>query len=146
MSENKRLVQETSFLSYEQIRASTMAGDKRMVFEAIREATVKNAPKTDYELSLQLGFDNPNKIRPRRRELVKDGLVEEAGKRICSISKKKAITWKTISTLNDNLFDEDGKDLVHLPVLESKKDWAWISRMMVQKGFKYMGMGAWKKK
>jgi len=145
MSENKRLVQETSFLSYEQIRASTMAGDKRMVFEAIKEATLKNAPKTDYELSLQLGFDNPNKIRPRRRELVKDGLVEEAGKRICSISTKKAITWKTVSHLDDNIFKEVDGFMVCSDTIPNK-DRRWVNDVMWQRGYGYAGNWRWKKK
>ena len=144
MSENKRLVQETSFLSYEQVRASTMAGDKRMVFEAIKENTKKNMPMTDYELSIHLGFENPNKIRPRRKELEKDGLVEEAEKRLCSISKKKAITWKTVSTLDEQIFKEvDGFLVPSHAILQ--KDRAWLDKVLVQRGYEHDGNGRWKK-
>jgi len=37
--------------------------------------------------------DDPNMVRPRRKELVDLGLVEEVGKRKCSISGRMALIW-----------------------------------------------------
>ena len=49
---------------------------------------------TDREISSILGYDDPNKIRPRRNELVKLGIVEEDCKRICLIGGKLSIAWR----------------------------------------------------
>ena len=48
---------------------------------------------TDQEVCRAAGHLDPNYFRPRRNELVKLGLVVEAGRRVCGVTKKKAITW-----------------------------------------------------
>lgn len=50
-------------------------------------------PATDSELAKRLGFDDPNKVRPRRFELVVMKLVKDIRKRPCCITGKKVIEW-----------------------------------------------------
>lgn len=49
---------------------------------------------TDREICEGLGYSDPNKIRPRRFELVELGLVSEGAKRKCAITGKTVLTWK----------------------------------------------------
>ena len=53
-----------------------------------------NRNLTDREMSEILGYQDPNKVRPRRNELVKKQLLIEDEKRICSIGHKLSIAWK----------------------------------------------------
>ena len=49
---------------------------------------------TDREIAQRLGYLDPNKVRPRRNELMKMGIVEEDSKRICAIGHKLSIAWR----------------------------------------------------
>ena len=60
---------------------------------------------TDREMAGFLGYEDPNKIRPRRNELAKekhtkqgvkirDAILVEDCKRICMVSRKLSIAWK----------------------------------------------------
>ena len=48
---------------------------------------------SDREIAKKLGYLDPNKIRPRRHELTKAGLIQDCGKRPCKISKKRVHFW-----------------------------------------------------
>lgn len=50
---------------------------------------------TDLEIAYHLGFKDPNKVRPRRKELVDLGLIVDVdvGVRECKISGKKSHIW-----------------------------------------------------
>lgn len=50
-------------------------------------------PGTDSEIAHRLGFNDPNKVRPRRFELKDMGLITDNGKRKCDITGKTAIVW-----------------------------------------------------
>lgn len=65
----------------------------------------KNKNMTDREMANALGYKDPNKVRPRRNELVqgkkdKEGntvipsIIIEDEKRICQIGGKLSIAWK----------------------------------------------------
>ena len=83
-------MQQTSLCAYYNLRNAGLLGEKqRLVLDAFK----KNGPHTDLEISILMGFKDPNKIRPRRNELVKLGFLEEKGKKSCKISKKLAIIW-----------------------------------------------------
>lgn len=49
---------------------------------------------TDREMAKHLGYPDPNKVRPRRHELMKMKIVEEEIKRPCMVSGKLSIAWK----------------------------------------------------
>ena len=53
-------------------------------------------PSSDYEIASHMGFDDPNKVRPRRYELVYGffkPFLEEKGKRVCKRTGKTVFTW-----------------------------------------------------
>ncbi len=49
----------------------------------------KNEPLTDRDVQRDLGYAEPNNVRPRITELIKIGLVEEVGKKKCSLTGKR---------------------------------------------------------
>lgn len=51
---------------------------------------------TDRELAKNLGFSDPNKVRPRRKELVDMNLVKPNIKRVCEVSGKNVTEWVAI--------------------------------------------------
>lgn len=66
-------------------------------YSSILSAYIKYGFLTDSELALKLGFTDPNKVRPRRFELVnKFEDVEEKEKRICTITGKVCKAWGLI--------------------------------------------------
>lgn len=49
---------------------------------------------TDREMAERLDYKDPNKIRPRRNELMKQGIIEEDSKRLCAVGHKLSIAWR----------------------------------------------------
>ena len=85
-------VQETSRQAYRDIvsHPHELNGRYHEYVDALRGV---GHPATDQEVSRFAGHSDPNYFRPRRNELVKMGFVVEAGKRVCSVSGKTALTW-----------------------------------------------------
>ena len=93
-------VRETSIEAYERIRKTGTLGDmQRQVL-----LTIARFPnRTDREIARIMAgaaLYDPNRVRPRRVELLKRGYIEVAGKRICSVSGATAYTWR-IKTHHD---------------------------------------------
>lgn len=65
---------------------------RKVIYEAL---LVKG--RTDRELARDLGYDDPNKVRPRRKELVDMDLVRANIKRPCEVSNKNVTEWVGIS-------------------------------------------------
>jgi len=85
-------VQETSRLAYRDLVSHPLelSGRYREYLDALR---CMGHPATDLEVARFRGHGDPNYFRPRRNELVKLGLVCEAGRRVCCVSGKLAIVW-----------------------------------------------------
>lgn len=83
------MIRQTSLMSFKQIFPS-IAGRHKEYMVALEEM---GQPSTDLEVTRFAGHSDPNYFRPRRYELMKMGFVVEVGKRMCSVSKKKAIVW-----------------------------------------------------
>lgn len=54
---------------------------------------------TDREMARELGYSDPNKVRPRRNELAsankrRDAILVQDEKRICAVGHKQSIAWK----------------------------------------------------
>ena len=86
-------VQDTSIKTYHEIIAEGLLGDRQV---EVYELLLKNVPLTDVEITQKLGKRDPNYVRPRRKELVDMGLVEDAGKRKCSITHREAYQWRIV--------------------------------------------------
>jgi len=82
------MIQETSRESYLEIK--NHLGDKQ---EEILNAIKYLGKATDTEIAKFLGYEDINKCRPRRYELVEKGIVGNHGVRLCSITGKNAIVW-----------------------------------------------------
>lgn len=85
-------VQETSRQAYRDIVSHPYELSGRYL-EYLESLKGVGHPATDLEVSRFAGHSDPNYFRPRRNELVKMGFVCEAGRRVCSVSGKTAITW-----------------------------------------------------
>ena len=85
-------VQETSRQAYRDIVSHPIELNGRYL-EYLEALKKMGHASTDMEVSRFAGHSDPNYFRPRRNELVKMGLVCEAGRRVCSVSGKTAITW-----------------------------------------------------
>lgn len=73
------------------------------VLKAIRDLNMHGIHPTDREIAKLLGYADPNKVRPRRHELMEYELIAEAGKKICSVSGKLAITWRISSRIMEKI-------------------------------------------
>jgi len=81
------MIRQTSLDSYNSLK--NIGQRQKLVYDGIK--TYPNI--TALELARKLGKLDPNFVRPRINELKKFGLVVEGDKRICSISKRKVLTW-----------------------------------------------------
>lgn len=68
-------------------RAETL---RRLVLDALREAGERGM--TDQEIQRRLDMD-PSTERPRRGELVRDGLVRDSGQQRKTLSGRMATVW-----------------------------------------------------
>jgi len=82
--------EQTSILSYQDIQPKT-ARRHREILNVLNKYRIG---LTDQEIAHKLGRLDPNYVRPRRNELVKLGLIHKFDKRVCSVSKKLALTWR----------------------------------------------------
>lgn len=91
ISGKRKMVRDTSIKAYREIKDSGLLGKRETeVYKGIFD----HGPCTDRELAEKLGKDDPNYVRPKRRELVKQGLIEEHDKKKCDVSKKTVYVWR----------------------------------------------------
>ena len=87
------MIQQTSITAFLDLRRSYLGdGRKAEVYNKLKDI----GSATDSELMEALGYSDPNKVRPRRKELVDEGLVCEDVKRECAITHKIVISWKCL--------------------------------------------------
>ena len=87
----RKMVRDTSIEAYREITDSGLLSKREAeVYKGIFDY----GPCTDRELAEKLGKDDPNYVRPRRRELVKQGLIEECDKKKCEVSNKNVYVWR----------------------------------------------------
>jgi len=84
-------MRQTSVDAYNEIKPEL--GDRqKLVFEAIK----KLGCPTDREIAKFLHFTDPNKVRPRRKELLDQGRITECEKRECSVTGKTVWSWRVL--------------------------------------------------
>lgn len=98
------MVRETSMICYlELVELGKINERCQMVYQYI----LKNPSLTDTEIAVGMGFVDPNKVRPRRKDLYDMGLVVECELRPCSLSGKKCHTWEVVDLVaRKNFFDK----------------------------------------
>jgi hypothetical protein len=87
------MVQGTSIATYYDLHEEGIIGEMQLT---VLNHIKGHAGNTDRENAFELGFGDPNHIRPRRKELVDLGLVRNAGRRDCKITKRQALTWEAV--------------------------------------------------
>jgi len=87
-------MRETSLDTYSRLKLEGLGPKQLEVYNAILELNASGLFPTDQEVTKHLGYEDPNKVRPRRYEVMKDKLIVEAGKRVCSITGATVLTWK----------------------------------------------------
>ena len=86
------MVQETGLKAYKELNDNGEVTTR--CFKTLETLSLFPDGLTDMELSKKMGFSDPNKVRPRRNELVKRGLVFESGKRACNVTGRLAVVWR----------------------------------------------------
>ena len=86
------MIRETSLDAYRALQ-DHLGEMQQKVLKVIVE---HSSPLTDREIAQELGFADPNKVRPRRFELMQAGLIREAGERLCTVSRRRALTWRVL--------------------------------------------------
>jgi len=87
----EHIVRETTLDSYRELDASKLGKMQMEIYSYLKRSIY---PQTDREIARALGYSDPNKVRPRRFELMKAGLIVEDGTSTCSVTNKKAIVWR----------------------------------------------------
>ena len=63
---------------------------QKQVYDAIK---ILGCP-TDLEIAKFLGYSDPNKVRPRRNDLLKMQFITDCERRICSVSGRLSYSWR----------------------------------------------------
>lgn len=87
------MVRETSLISYQEILSEGLINERQA---KVYDVILRYPCLTDMEIMRECGFNDPNKVRPRRKELFDYGLIKNEGKKRCSITKRLAYSWSVI--------------------------------------------------
>jgi len=93
-------VQQTSLLSYFE-ELPDLGRRQREVLRAILLLNQQGINPTDREIAKFLQYADPNKVRPRRYELVEAGLIIEAGNKTCTVTHKTVMSWAITPMLSE---------------------------------------------
>jgi len=85
------MVRDTSLICYRELVELGKVNDR---CQEVYNYIIKNPSETDTEISKGLGYDDPNKVRPRRKDLYNMGLVVECEVRKCSFTNRLCHTWE----------------------------------------------------
>lgn len=91
-SHESHIVRQTSLEAYDIV--GHLGHKQKKVLAIIHKHSRFKDFLTDREIARELGFMDPNKVRPRRHELMKLGLIVEEGTKKCTVTGRTAITWK----------------------------------------------------
>ena len=76
--------------AYRWLAEGKVLGTRKM--EVLR-CIMKYPEQTDREITKQLGYTDPNKVRPTRKRLYDVGLITRVGYKMCNVTGKMASTW-----------------------------------------------------
>jgi len=93
-------IRQTSLLAF-QDELPHLGKRQYEVLKAIRDLNLHGIHPTDREIAKLLGYADPNKVRPRRHELMEYGLIIEAGERIIKNTLRWANNLKIIGEVED---------------------------------------------
>lgn len=140
MSYNAHLVRSTSLNAW--MSLEDLGEKQQEVYNCIKDNSQKGFHLTDYEIAHELGYANPNVVRPRRNELAKMGLVCVHSRKICNITNRLAFSWRTINIEPVMQVEDDRAVQVGF---FAKADWERLKVFMEKKNYRYVGQGVWLK-
>lgn len=82
------VVQTQLFAFFRKDNEEVLSGRRKLILDEF-----KKAPGTDSEIMQRLGFKDPNKVRPRRKELFDMELLIKNDKRICKVTGELVTEW-----------------------------------------------------
>jgi predicted transcriptional regulator len=89
------MIQQTSITSYMNLSKNYLSKRQELILNYLKT----NGSSTDREIAYALDFGDPNAVRPRRKELLDEGLICEDVVRCCAISGKMVKSWKVLEVL-----------------------------------------------
>jgi hypothetical protein len=118
-SHRQHKMQESSLMTYIGLENSVTISTRKPVLgercKTVLKAYGQHPEWTDLMIAkLALGFDDPNKVRPRRKELEDKGYVAYRGKRTCEVS---------LETANCYSVTTKGQDLLETLYAQQKANW-----------------------
>ena len=93
MMTRARVIQDTTLLSFMQLNDIGAIGERQLL---IYDMLSQLGQATDWEITKALGKNDPNFVRPRRKELYDKGLIRAVAKRECSITHKHVLVWEVV--------------------------------------------------
>ncbi len=108
-------MRETSIIAYLEITPEL--GERQ---KAVLDAFLTWPDSTDLEITFAMGFQNPDVVRPRRKELYDMDLLSDMGKRKCTISGKSAHFWRGVGN-NNEITVPTGKFKKLIPTVTNKE-------------------------
>lgn len=87
------MIRQTSIQSFHEIQESPILSES---YQQILTVLKDSYGLTDREIAKKLGFSDPNKVRPRRNELMKQGIIKDCGTKVCRVSGKWVHFWDAI--------------------------------------------------
>ena len=132
-----RLTSVDAYLNLQNIR-----GKHKEVYNAIKMFNEQADCPTDLQIAEYLGYADPNKVRPRRKELFDKGLIEEVGVKVCPISTRTVMCWRVFDVQPIFKKKENGV-LEQINKNVPKVDWLRLKMEMERQGYSYLGNGCW---
>lgn len=84
----ENISKQVSLNAFLKLDEDKLSGMRKMVLDEF-----KKGPGTDSEVMQRLGYSDPNKVRPRRKELYNMGLLRVNCKRVCGVTGLVVIEW-----------------------------------------------------
>lgn len=93
-------MRETSIEAYHRLKEENKLGERQsLIFAAIRQKETAS----DHDIADYLGFSDMNQVRPRRKELLDLGLIEQAGSKLQEQTGMRNTTWRIKHTYDGEI-------------------------------------------
>lgn len=86
------MVQQTSLNAFMDLSKYYLSKRQELILNYLK----LNGSSTDREIAYGLDFLDPNAVRPRRKELLDEGLIAEDCVRVCAITGKMVKSWRAL--------------------------------------------------
>ncbi len=88
-----KMIEQTSLETYKELKEEKCLGSAQSL---VYNYLLNHPDSTDVEIMTGLKLTDPNKVRPRRKELFDFGLIRKIHKRKCDITNRSAYSWGVV--------------------------------------------------